>query len=103
MASKAKTEASLAEQITDLPVGESIAKCQRFPIADVREDGIKEGLSKLRSGLNQTVSRIRKRTGQEYRVESGTMLTDDQEAIIATVCVTRMGEGEGDADDDLGI
>lgn len=103
MASKAKTEASLAEQITDLPVGESIAKCQRFPMSDVREDGIKEGLGKLRSGLNQTVSRIRKRTGQEYRVESGTMLTDDQEAIIATVCVTRMADGEGGTDDDLGI
>jgi hypothetical protein len=103
MASKARNEASLAEQITDLPIGESIAKCLRFPMADLAEDGIKDGLAKLRSGLNQTVSRIRKRTGQEYRVESGTMLTDDQEAIIATVCVTRMGDGEGGAEDDLGI
>lgn len=103
MAKPTRTEATLAEQVTDLPHGESLAKCQRFAIADLTEDGVKEGLGKLRSTINQAVSRVRKRTGQEYRVESGTMLTDDQEAIIATVCVTRMGDGEGGGDDDLGI
>lgn len=103
MASKAtRADQSLADQIADLPLGESLSRSQRFPIAEVAEEGIKEGVAKLRAALNQTVSRVRKRTGQEYRVESGTLLTDDQEAIIATVCVTRLGEA-ADGDDDLGI
>lgn len=104
MAKTQKAEQSLTDQIRNLPPGESLSRCQRFPMAELTEDGVKEGLNILRSGLNQTVSRVRKRTGQEYRVESGTLLTDDQEAIIAVVCVTRLGEPEDSGgDDDLGI
>jgi hypothetical protein len=102
MASKPKADQTLADQITNLAVGESLSKSQRFTMAEVAEEGIKDALGKMRNMLNQAVSRIRKKSGLALRVESGTMLTDDQEAIIATVCVTRIGE-DGDDTDDLGI
>lgn len=101
MASKAKTGLTLGEQITSLEPGESLSQSKRLTTDDLEEGSIKEAVAGMRNVLNQTVSRLRKKGAGEYRVESVTAMTDDQMAIIATVCVTRL---PGDAgDDDLGI
>ena len=75
--------------IRSLKKGESFAKAERYPLDDPPEDGMNSVLSRMRRTINAAVSKIREATGSNFKVESGLMITSDNEAMIATVVVTK--------------
>jgi hypothetical protein len=80
---------SFNAQLRALSKGESLARAERFDIDEPPLNGVNDVLMKMRRGINAAVSRIRESTGSNFRVESGVMLTADNEAMIAVVTVTR--------------
>lgn len=80
---------SFNEQLRALRKGESLAKAERFQVGDPGAEHINAALQRMRGTVNAAVSRIRKKTGHNFRVESGAMLTDDNSGMIAVVTVTR--------------
>lgn len=80
---------SFNAQLRTLKKGESLAKAERFPIGDPDAGNVTEALSRMRRTINAAVSRIREATGSNFRVESGAMITNDNEAIMAVVTVSR--------------
>ena len=82
---------SVADQINNLAVNQSIATAERFEIEAVDAGGLLESLKKQRSGLAAYVARITEELdSREFKVEGGCYVTDDKSAIIATVTVTRI-------------
>jgi hypothetical protein len=81
---------SFNEQLRRLKKGESLSKVERVPLTALCEDDINERLARMRRTINAQVSRIRDRdSGSNFRVESAATLTNDNEAMLAVVAVTR--------------
>jgi hypothetical protein len=81
---------SFNEQLRRLKKGESLSKVERVPLMALCEDDINERLARMRRTINAQVSRIRDRdSGSNFRVESAATLTNDNEAMLAVVAVTR--------------
>lgn len=86
-----EAEPSFNEQLRRLKRGQSVSKVERVPLADICTDNINERLARMRRTLNAQVSRIRDReSGSNFRVESAATLTNDNEAMLAVVAVTRI-------------
>jgi hypothetical protein len=81
---------SFNAQLRALKKGESLAKAERFSIGDPDASNITDALSRMRRTINAAVSRIREATGSNFRVESGALITSDNEAIVAVVSVSRL-------------
>lgn len=82
---------SFNEQLRRLRKGKSIAVVERHELIKLPADGINEVLARMRRTINAQVSRIRDRTsGSDFRVESAATLTNDNEAMLAVVAVTRI-------------
>jgi hypothetical protein len=81
---------SFNEQLRRLRKGESLSKVERVAVGDLCTEDINERLARMRRTINAQVSRIRDRdTGSNFRVESAATLTNDNEAMLAVVAVTR--------------
>lgn len=86
-----ETIPSFTAQLRGLKRGDSVARAKRFEIGTVEADAITEELDALRRNVNASVSRVRgKVPGSNFRVESGTMLTNDNKALIAVVNISRL-------------
>jgi hypothetical protein len=85
-----EAEPSFNEQLRRLKKGQSLSKVERLPISAVCTENINERLARMRRTINAQVSRIRDReSGSNFRVESVATLTNDNEAMLAIVAVTR--------------
>jgi hypothetical protein len=81
---------SFNEQLRRLQKGESLSKVERVPISALCDDDINERLARMRRTINAQVSRIRDaNVGSNFRVESAATLTNDNQAMLAVVAVTR--------------
>jgi hypothetical protein len=86
-----EAEPSFNEQLRRLKKGQSLSKLERVPISALCTDNINERLARMRRTINAQVSRIRDRdAGSNFRVESAATLTNDNEAMLAVVAVTRI-------------
>jgi hypothetical protein len=86
-----EAEPSFNEQLRRLGKGQSLSKVERVPLIEVCNDNINERLARMRRTINAQVSRIRdKDSGSNFRVESAATLTNDNEAMLAVVAVTRI-------------
>lgn len=84
-------EPSFNEQLRRLTKGQSVSKVERVALAEICTDNINERLARMRRTINAQVSRIRDReSGSNFRVESAATLTNDNEAMLAIVAVTRI-------------
>lgn len=93
------TEDTLMGQIRSLDPGQSYSRTKRLDLADKERLTPAEALAKLRNLVNQAVGRLRKEEpGSYFRVESGSAITADQKAILATVAVTRFSGDDEEAD-----
>lgn len=83
---------SMADQINSLPVGGSVAVAQRFDITEGgHEGGLPDALARMRGGQAAYVARIKDELDvREFKVESGTFVTDDKSAVMGVVVVTRV-------------
>jgi hypothetical protein len=81
---------SFNAQLRALRPGESLAKAERFTIGSPQASEVTDALSRMRRTVNAAVSRIRESTGSNFRVESGAMITSDNEAVVAVVSVSRL-------------
>lgn len=83
---------SMADQIDSLEPGQSVAVASRFDIFETGHGGgLNDQLTKMRSGQAAYVARITDELDvREFKVESGTFVTDDKTAVIGTVVITRM-------------
>jgi hypothetical protein len=85
-----ETLPSFNEQLRRLKKGDSLSKVERVPISALCNEDINERLARMRRTINAQVSRIRDRDeGNNFRVESAAILTNDNEAMLAVVAVTR--------------
>ena len=80
---------SFNAQLRALKAGESLAKAERFTLGSKAATEVTDTLHRMRRTVNAAVSRIRESTGSNFRVESGAMITSDNEAIVAVVSITR--------------
>jgi hypothetical protein len=90
MTDTATDAVSFNEQLRTLAKRETISRAKRFKVGSEDAENIAEELKKLRSNVNASVSRVREKTGNNFRVESGSMLSSDHAAIFAVVNVTRL-------------
>jgi hypothetical protein len=82
---------SFNQQLRDLRKGKSLAVVERHPLTRLPADGINDVLARMRRTINAQVSRIRdKDSGSDFRVESAATLTNDNEAMLALVAITRI-------------
>jgi len=81
---------SFNEQLRRLKKGKTLSVCERHPIKDLPLEGINEVLARMRRTINAQVSRIRDpESGSNFRVESAATLTNDNEAMLAVIAITR--------------
>lgn len=86
-----EAEPSFNEQLRRLKKGQSLSKLERVPVSALCDDNINQRLARMRRTINAQVSRIRDRdAGSNFRVESAATLTNDNEAMLAVVAVTRI-------------
>lgn len=85
-----EAQPSFNEQLRRLTKGKSLAVVERHPVADLPLDGINPVLARMRRTINAQVSRIRTNAGSDFRVESAATLTNDNEAMLAIIAVTRI-------------
>ena len=86
-----EAEISFNEQLRRLKRGKSIAKTERYALDDLPADGLNARLSTMRKNLNALVSRQRDElAGINFRVESAVTPTNDNEAILLVVAITRI-------------
>lgn len=96
---------SFNSRLKALQVDQTETRSQRFRIGAEDADP-QTAIQQLRLTINATVSRLRATTGSEFRVESGSFVTNDQAYVIVCVCVTCLSGGasedslNGDNDDD---
>lgn len=81
---------SFNAQLRALKPGESLAKAERFDLGSPAAININDTLQRLRRTINAATSRIRDLHGSNFRVESGPLITSDNEAVIAVVVVSRL-------------
>lgn len=84
-----ETIPSFNAQLRALKKGESLARAKRFEVGSPEAADINDELHTLRRTVNASVSRVREKTGSNFRVETGTMLTNDNKALIAVVNISR--------------
>lgn len=87
---KVDMNASLAAMARDLELGQSISKTMRVPVDGLGGQSPSKALSGLRNTLNQIGNRATDATGKVYRVESGSYMTHDGQAIILNAVLTCM-------------
>lgn len=90
---KPRVAGSLADQINNMAVGDCLAvAAKRYPlIHGIGPVELVEDLKAMRNTLGVTVVRITDELdAREFKTESGSYLTDDKTALIASVVVTRM-------------
>jgi hypothetical protein len=89
---RSRVPGSMADQINTLEPGNSVAVAERIPLDHTQARGlVVDSLTRMRSAQAAYVSRITEDLDlREFKVESGTFLTDDKSAVIATVVVTRL-------------
>lgn len=97
---KAEAALSMPALVKALQPGETYARAKRVPVGSPDAANLNTIASKLRNVVNQTVSKARGETGNNFRVETGIVLTDDRQAHIVTVAATRF---EDEDDDDVDI
>ncbi len=85
-----ETIPSFNAQLRALKKGESLARTKRYQLGQADAAEITTALHAMRRTVNAIVSRIRETTGSNFRVESGSMLTNDNDAIHAVVTVSRI-------------
>lgn len=86
-----EADLSFNEQLRRLKKGQSLSKVERVAVGELCEHNINENLARMRRTINAQVSRIRDRdSGSDFRVESAATLTNDNEAMLAVVAVTRV-------------
>lgn len=86
-----EVQPSFNQQLRTLRKGKSLAVVERHPLSKLPSDGINDILARMRRTINAQVSRIRDRdAGSDFRVESAATLTNDNEAMLAVVAVTRI-------------
>jgi hypothetical protein len=84
-------ELSFNEQLRRLKKGKSLSKVERVPLEQACNENINERLAQMRRTINAQVSRIRDRdSGNDFRVESAATLTNDNDAMLCVVAVTRV-------------
>lgn len=82
---------SFNQQLRSLKKGKSLSVVERYAVADVPTEGMNEVLARMRRTINAAVSRVRDpETGSNFRVESAATMTNDNEAVLAVVAVTRI-------------
>jgi hypothetical protein len=81
---------SLTAQLHKLEIGESVARVERYDLYCPPVEGMGTVLNKMRQSVNVLTSCERKRTGKEFRVTSGIMVADNNDALVAVVVVTRI-------------
>jgi hypothetical protein len=82
---------SFNQQLRSLRKGKSLSVVERYPIEGLPLEGMNEVLARMRRTINAQVSRIRDpEAGSNFRVESAATLTNDNEAMLAVVAVTRI-------------
>lgn len=82
---------SFNEQLRRLKRGESLSRVERVPATDLCNEDITGRLSRMRKTLNAQVSKLRDgESGSNFRVESAVTLTNDNEALLAVVAITRI-------------
>lgn len=81
---------SFNDQLRKLAKRETISRAKRFKVGSEEAENVAEELKKLRSNVNASVSRVREASGNNFRVESGVMLSSDHAALFAVVNVTRL-------------
>jgi hypothetical protein len=83
---------SFNEQLRRLKKGESLSKVERITLDELcgSHEDVNDRLARMRRTINAQVSRIRdKEAGSNFRVESAACLTNDNDAMLAVVAVTR--------------
>jgi hypothetical protein len=81
---------SFNNQLRALKKGKSLSVCERHALDDLPLEGINDVLARMRRTINAQVSRIRDpEAGINFRVESAATLTNDNEAMLAVIAVTR--------------
>lgn len=81
---------SFNAQLRAMRRGETIAKAKRLVLGEQEAGDINDVLNAMRRTINSAVSKTRDATGSNFRVESGPLITADNEAILAVVTVSRI-------------
>jgi hypothetical protein len=82
---------SLTSQIANLPVGECVSKARRVPgnlTLSTYADSAIEANEKLRSSVGSCVRSAKERSGGEYTIEIGDLLTTQRSLYLVAV-ITR--------------
>lgn len=79
---------SMAQRITDLPIGECFSVAERYDGDAATKETIQRSRIRLRNLLAPAVHRAKQRTGHEYVVEGGEITTRTLDILIVMV-VTR--------------
>jgi hypothetical protein len=85
---------SFSSRVENLIVGETTSLCRRLEHADPEFKKPGEVTKNIRNSVDPIVAKMRKRTGNDFRVESGSYVTRDSSLMIV-VSVTRI-DGDGD-------
>jgi hypothetical protein len=87
----AEVAPSFNAQVRALKKGESLAKVERISLGDPDTGAmVAEALFRLKRTVNSSVSKMREETGSNFRVETGSLITHDNEAVVAVVTVSRL-------------
>lgn len=84
---------SMADQINNLEVGQSVSTAERFMVGhhSAGSDDILEACKRNRSNLATYVARITDELdARQFKIESGTFLSDDKTGINVVAVVTRV-------------
>ena len=84
---------SMADQINSLEVGQAVSTAERFPVGhhSAGSADILEACKRNRSNLATYVARITDELdAREFKIESGTFLSDDKSGINVVAVVTRV-------------
>jgi hypothetical protein len=89
---RSRVAGSMADQINNLEPGQCVAIATRFDIeGGGHGGGLPTELSRMRSSQAAYVARITDELdAREFRVESGTFVTNDNTGVMACVVITRM-------------
>jgi len=80
---------SLANRITRLELGRTVAESVRLDFDKTTRDAFRETVKALRSTMSKAAERARGRSGNEYSIETGDFLTRSGDLmIVATVTRT---------------
>ena len=82
---------SLAHQIAALACGETVSRSRSLGLSQGGlHDEIREAKRKMRNHLNKHADRAGRETGNQYRMDSGVWLANEDSAVFVTVTITRI-------------